>query len=74
MTLAFMPLICIKLIFQPFPMLQKLEYPCLYMTLCFPILFIVKCKYFKGYFDSINDKSLLTAVVCFDFNRCEAIG
>lgn len=36
---------------------QKLEYLSLYMILCFAILFTVKCKYFKGYFDSKYDKT-----------------
>lgn len=52
-------------------MLQKLEYLSLYM--CFTILYIVKCKYFKGYFDSTNDKPFHSGCL-FDFNRCEAIG
>lgn len=38
--------------------LQKLEYLSLYMILCFAILFTVKCKYFKGYFDSKYDKRI----------------
>lgn len=28
------------------------------MILCFAILFTVKCKYFKGYFDSKYDKRI----------------
>lgn len=47
-------------------MLQKLEYLSLYITLCFAILFTVKCKYFKGYFDSKMIK--LSHILCvFDF-------
>ena len=38
--------------------LQKLEYLRLYMILCFATLFTVKCKYFKGYFDSKYDKRI----------------